>query len=237
MLTVNVKMTQFDIGLTDRLAKQAPFALAQAMNDAVYDGQDAVEDEIAASFDRPTRFTKKAFRVQRASKRDLTASILRKDMVAGRHYLEVQEEGGARPQTGLEKLLARRLNYGGIVQSVIPAKGARLTAAGNWSPGQRNQVLSAIKAQRDERTNTTKASKARKTGRSGYFVPRDGSKLSPGVYQRMARGKVKKILHITDRVATYQKRFHFYERVSIRVNRKLAGHFDRRLKHALATAR
>lgn len=237
MIKIEMDAAHIDRAMSDLVEKQMPFATALTLNDAAYDGLEEVESEIEEVFDQPTRFTKKAFFVQRASKRRLSALIERKTRAAGRHYLEVQQAGGVRPQTALEKLLVSRLKYDGPIQTVTPASGARLNKHGNWSPGQRNQVLSGIKAQRDARTNTTKASKKRQRKRAGYFVPRSGSKLSPGVYQRMARGKVKKILHITDASARYDKRFEFDERVERRVREVLPKHFERRLRQALATAR
>lgn len=237
MFTLKIDLGDFERGVSEAVTKQVPFALSQAINDAMYDGLEEVEDEIASVFDRPTRFTLKAFRVQRSSKRKLQASILRKDVVAGRHYLEVQEKGGTRGQTGLEKLMDARVAYDGVLRSVIPARGARLTQAGNWSPRQRNQVLSAIQAQRDTRSNTSAASRKRNSSRGAYFVPRSGSKLSPGVYQRMKRGKVKKIVHFSGKAPKYNRRFKFYERSLKRINQRLPAHFDRRLKAAMASSR
>lgn len=238
MFSITADFDRAERILSDLGRRQLPFAAAQALNDTGADVLDAIELEIATTFDRPTRFTKKAFRLHRASKTNLRAQVLRKDAVASRHYLEVQERGGVRPQTGLETLMASRLKYGGIVQSVIPAKGARLNAYGNWSPGQRNQVLSSIKSQRDPRTNTAKRNSRRARNKVGqYFVPREGSKLSPGVYQRMARNRVKKIVHITDSAARYRARFRFHERAERRARLVFEGHLVRRLRQAIATAK
>lgn len=237
MITIKVDTSEIERKLNDLGKKQMPFASALALNDTANDMNDAVKDEMKISFDRPTRWTMNAFFVKRATKSRLAAVLRRKDAVERRSYLETQVHGGVRPQTGLERLLSSRLKFAGIVQSAIPARGARLDKHGNWSGGQRNQVLSAIQAQRDKRSNTTAASKKRSPRRARYFVPRPGSKLSPGVYQAMARGKVKKVLNITDSGARYRKRFHFYEETERMARHVFAGHLSTRLLKALRTAR
>ena len=190
------------------------------------------------AFDSPTPWTLNAFFVQRASKRNLVARVRRKTPQRGRHYLETQSTGGARPQTGFEKLLSSRLKYGGIIRTVTPAKGARLNKYGNMSPGQRNQILSGVKAQRDSTANTTKESRQRNKRRAGYFVPRPGSKLSPGVYKRSPAGKkISKVLHFSDGSADYRKRFDFENSAQTVVRRKFSQNFARAMKRAIATAR
>jgi hypothetical protein len=225
--------------LSDIGRKQLPFAMAMALNDTAASALKDVQLEINRAFVRPTRWTKNAFYVRRASKKRLSATIERKTPQSGKHYLEVQVKGGRRPQTGLEKLLVSRLKYDGIVGAVTPAKGARLNSFGNWSPAQRNQALSAVKAQRDATANTTKRSAARNKSRKGYFVPRPGSKLSPGIYARTGRNgrNVTKIVNILDAMPRYSKRFRFYEVANRSARIVFVRHFSRRLKQAMATAK
>lgn len=224
--------------LSDLGRRQLPFAAMMAVNDTAKDVLQEVEREIETSFDNPTRFTRKAFFVRRANnKKNPVATVERKTPVAGKHYLVVQSRGGIRPQTGLEKLLANRLKYAGVIRTVAPASGARRNAYGNWSPGQRNQVLSAIKAQRDASSNTTSRSLKRQGGRNGYFVPREGSKLGAGVYQRMARGRVKKIVNFSDAAARYRQRFEFDDVALETAQSNFERHFFARLEKAIRTAK
>ena len=237
MIDIKADFDAADRMLSDIGRKHLPYAMAMAINDAASDALKVAQDEMRTAFDRPTRWTMNAFYVRRAWKSHLVATIVRKDAQRGRHYLEVQAKGGVRPQTALEKLVSSRVKYSGIIQTITPAKGARLNSNGNWSPGQRNQVLSAIKSQRDSAANTTKESRQRNKRRAGYFVPRDGSRLSPGVYQRMARGKVKKIVHFSPNAARYTAAFRFSAAVEAEGRRVIEKHFARRLKEAIATGR
>ncbi|QFT81173.1 hypothetical protein FIU89_11185 [Roseovarius sp. THAF27] len=223
MITLDVDTREIERRLGEIAVRQVPFAAALALNDTAKDGKDAVELEMKVSFDRPKPFTLNAFRVQRASKNRLQAMLLRKTMVAGRHYLEVQEAGGTRPQTGMERRLASKVKAGGV-RSVYPARGARRDKYGNWSRGQRNQVLAAIEGQGGK-------------GAGKFFVPRPGSGLAPGVYQRMARRKIKKVVHLSDRPATYGKTFRFYQRAERRMRMTLQENFEKRFEQALRTAR
>ncbi len=228
--------------LDDVQRRQLPYATSRALNATARDVFDDVRTEMERAFDRPTRWTMNAFYVWRSTKTDLTAAVRLKDTVAGRHYLPIEASGGLRPQTGVEKLLERKLAYAGIIQSVIPTKWARKDRYGNWSKGERNQVLSAIKAQRDSTANTTKRSRglARNRRRAMYFVPREGSKLSPGVWKRTSnskRAKVKKILSFTDRRASYQPRFRFREVATDTAIQRMPVHMARELENALRTRR
>lgn len=237
LFSISADFDAADRMLSDLGRRQLPFATAMALNDTVDDGLKAVEREIEHKFSNPTRWTKRAFYRRRATKTRLEATIRRKDAQRGRHYLEVQRKGGVRPQTGLEKLVSSRLKYAGNIRTVTPASGARLNAHGNWSPSQRNQVLSAIKSQRAGSASAATKSGGKGRKRAGYFVPRRGSKLSPGVYQRMARGKVKKIVHFSPDVARYQGGFEFHSVVARVARRKFQDHFVKRLKFAIQTAK
>jgi len=237
VLNISANIDDFERSLSDVARKQLPFAVALALNDTAADVRDDIQVQMKRVFDRPTRWTLNAFMIRRASKRKLSVRIERKSPVAGKHYLEVEQAGGVRPQTAVEKLVSSRLKYGGVVRTITPAKGARLNSYGNWSPGQRNQVLSAVQSQRDATANTTAASRKRAKGRAGYFVPRDGSKLSPGIYQRMARNRVKKVVHISDKPARYRAVFKFETATMASGRRNFPKHFAKRFKHAMATAK
>jgi len=244
MVTISFKADIDDLRrlLDDIHRRQLPYATSRALNATARDVFDAARAEMERAFDRPTRWTMNAFYVRRSTKTDLTASVRLKDKQVGRHYLPIEASGGLRPQTGLEKLLESRLAYSGIIQSVIPTKWARKDRYGNWSKGERNQVLSAIKAQRDSTANTTSRSRslARNRRRAMYFVPRDGSKLSPGVWKRTSnskRAKLKKILSFTDRRASYRPRFRFHEVAMDTARKQMPAHMARELENAIRTRR
>lgn len=222
--------------LTNLEQTQLPFAGAMALNDVAKDVMTHMRERMGLVFDRPTRFTLNAFRMERASKAKLEASVLLKDPVRGRHFLKVEEAGGVRPQTGLEKALSQRLAYDGLIQSVVPAAAARRDAYGNWSPGERNQVLSALGAQLDKAANTTERSRKRNKGRANYFVPKTG--LSPGVYRRDAPGAAPvKVLNFSESGATYTPRLNFERSAEILWRGRLPEYLARRLEQAVANAK
>lgn len=238
MILFQTNIRQFEAELSMRLRRQVPYAASRALNDTADEAMDAIRTHMQRQFDRPTRWTLNAFRVDRANKAKLSAVIELKDAQKRQHYLRVEARGGIRPMTGVEKLLERRLAYAGIIQTVTPASGARLDRFGNLSRGQRNQILSAIQAQRDSHANTTKRSRARNRRRTQYFVPREGSRLSPGVWARTSkRGSVRKVLHFSAAQASYRKRLFLHERVQRTARARFAAHFRRRMIEAAASAR
>lgn len=233
-LSINLDDAAFRRQLTNLEVTQLPFASAMALNDTAYDALKHIQDRMEVVFDRPTRWTKNAMMVWRASKTNLESQVKERPSVGPRHYLKVEEYGGSRPQTGVEKLLAANVAWSGYLAAAIPAAGAKLDSYGNWSPGERNQVLSALGAQRDKRTNQTEASKKRAKGRASYFVPKSGKS---GVYRRTSGGEVSKVLTFTSSAPHYTKRLGFYDGVEEVWSRVLPDHLDRRLAEAVAKAR
>ena len=230
----------FERGLSSVAKRQVPQATVWALNDTAIDVLAHMQDQMDRVFNMPTRFAKNAFMVWRATKQTLAAEVKERPSVAARHFLKVQERGGDRPQTGLERLLKTKLAYAGDIRAVVPASGARLNAFGNWSPGERNRVLSDIQAQGDSRANATAASKARRKTRTGYFVPRPGSKLSPGVWKRYGgkrNPRVKKILNFTTAMPTYRQRLGFYDGAEEVYRDRFPIHFSDAFKRAMETRR
>lgn len=238
MLTLTHNIQEIERALDEIAKSQVPQATAWALNDTAYDGLKALQEEMVKVFDRPVRFTLNAFMVWRADKRTLKAVVKERPDVGPRHYLKVQGTGGTRPSTGVEGLL--RARYGGDIVTAIPAGGAKRDAHGNWSPGERQQALSGIGAQRDARSNTTAASskRSRAKKRAEYFVPKPGSNLSPGIYRReRGSGDLEKVLTFSSKPATYSKRIDYHEVVQRKTREVYASHFDAALKKAIRTAK
>ncbi|RWR31378.1 hypothetical protein D2T31_04930 [Sinirhodobacter populi] len=214
--------------------RDARIAITWALNDTATEVLSHVQNNMEQVFDRPTRFTLNAFTVRGARPSSLEAIVQERPSVGSRHYLKVEEAGGARPQTGVERNLNGRLAYSGIIEAAVPAAGAKLDAYGNWSRGERNQVLSAVQAQNEASSNTTEASRKRNRKRAGYFVPRPGSKLSPGIWKRAANGDLSKVLHFTDAVPRYRPRLKFYEGAEEVYDRSFPRHLARTLAKMVA---
>ena len=232
---ISLDDTAFLRQLTNLEVVQLPFAGAMALNDTANDVLKHMQGRMDVVFDRPTRFTKNALHVWRASKTNLEAQVKERPSVGPRHYLKVQEFGGVRPQTGVEKLLSSRLAYDGVIAAIVPASGARLDAFGNWSSGERNQVLSALKAQRDVTANQTEASRKRKRNRASYFVPKAG--MPAGVYRRDGDGNVSKVLTFLTSAPSYSPRLGFYDEAASVWAARLPDHLRRRLDQAVASAK
>lgn len=231
----------FERRMTEIERSQLPQATVWALNDTAKDVLEHVQHQMDVVFDRPTRFTKSAFMVWRADKRTLMAEVKERPSVGSRHYLKIQERGGPRPQTGLEKMVASHLAYDGVIRAIIPTSAARKNAAGNWSPGERNQAISAIKAWREVgySANATEASvKRAKKKRAEYFVPKRGSRMSPGIWRRSGSKKspkVDKVAHFVDSAPVYEKRLGFYDGAEDVFNARFGDHFRRAFERAMAT--
>lgn len=213
----------------DRVEKsQVPFALSVAINETVK--QSVSEDiplEIDREFDHPTRWTKKAFRFERSSKRKLYAVVKRKTAQQGRHYLQVQSKGGSRPLTGTERHVRSKALAGQRVRTVAPTSSARLNAAGNWSPAQRKRALDGALSRGTGGGSSTK-----------FFIPARGSKLSQGVYERVGRKKkIRKLAHFSSNVSSYRARLNIRAPIKARVRLSFAANFRRSLRRALDSAK
>ena len=101
--------------------KQIPFAAAQAINNTLFDIMKAEKVQMPKKLDRPTPFTMKAFRINKAKKHQLIGDI---HITQQRwDYLKYQVEGGTR--TG---------NIG------VPTKNAKLNKYGNI-PNRRKGLI------------------------------------------------------------------------------------------------
>ena len=218
LLSVDVDIRKADRKLSKLERSQVPFAMSVALNAVAHDVVEDLEPEAQRVFDRPTRFTSKAFRFVRATKRTQSAVVLRKTAQSKRNYFEVQKRGGARRQTGME----RKLKGSAALRTLTPAGGARRTAAGNWSPAQRKRAL------------------ASRVGDGGaFFKVGRGSHLSPGIYERRGRKtkKLVKVAHLTDATPRYTKRLDLVGVAKRRVRRSFASEFRKSLSRAVATSR
>lgn len=237
-LSLTVETADF-LSRTEALAtRHLPQIEVWALNWTADDVLKAVQGRMRVAFDRPTRWTLGAFHVWRATKATRVAVVQERPSVGRRHYLKVQEAGGARPQTALEKLVAMKVVSSQILTAVIPASGARIDAYGNWSRGERNQALSEIRAQRDSAANATAVSiaRARRRGRASYFTPKNGG-LSPGIWKRTSAGTLSKVAHFVDRSPVYRPAFEFEGTAARAYRERLAPNLQRAFERALATAR
>lgn len=237
MIEMTLDERPFARQLTNLETHLLPEASAQALNFTAMDVLEHVQNNMKTRFDRPTRFTLNALMVWRARPSRLVAEVKERPSVGRRHYLKVQEQGGVRPMKGIERALSARLAYDGILAAVAPASGARLDGSGNWSSGERNQVLSQLGAQSDSAANQTDASAKRARGRRAtYFVPRNGG-LYPAVFKRSGpKAKPVPVLNLLETAPRYTPRLGFYDGAEEIWRTRLPEKLNRALAKAVARA-
>ena len=240
--------------LNNLINSQMPYATSLAINETLKTLETYNKALMQKAFDRPTRFTMNAFYVQYSNKRTLKGALRRKQMVAGKHYLEVQDSGGQRPLKAFEKNFTFRLPYRGIIHGVLPTENTPLDGNGNMTMAFVNKVSAQLQIMRDPASNTGYSSRTAKGRRSRavrYMVPDVDHPLAqagrggPGVYEvkpdpigkKRTGSRVKKVLNFAQAKPTYQKRTDF----DPKMRRAAANLMPRKmrigLRRALATAR
>jgi hypothetical protein len=230
--SVTMNTGPFTLAVQSLAGRDLRVAMCWALDDMATDIVEGVTHRMNVVFDKPTRFTQNAFHTVKAQVGKLEARVQQKSGASARHYLQIQEEGGYRPMTGLERRISSKLAYEGIIQSIIPADNARLDAHGNWSRGQVTQVMSDLGVQGDKWANSTAKSRKRAKDRGRYFVPKSG--LSPGIYHRDMSGKIGIVAAISQSEPFYQPRLGFYEEANRLFQVRMAEHLERTFKQMLA---
>jgi hypothetical protein len=146
---------------------QIPYATSRALNDAAKEAVKDLNTSTSTYFDRPTKFTQQGYTITGySSKTNLTATLNLRPIQA--RYLIPSIVGGVRPQRPSERKAPG-------VRAWSPGNSVKLNASGNMSKAQ---AVAALK------------------GGGNYFkVMEQRGSLRPGVYQRMAKGKIKNILN------------------------------------------
>lgn len=232
MVTLSIDSSDLMRGMTAAEKRQVPQAAVWALNDTAYEVLDHVRDRMGREFDRPTRFALNAFMVWRAKKSTLLAEVRERPSVSSKHFLKVEEVGGARPKTGLERMIGGQ-GHGGA--AAVPASGAKLNAFGNWSPAERKKAMTALRGEGD--SARAGSSGGRRRTRSGYFVAKRGGHLSPGVYRRKGKSDLVKVLHLTTAMPTYRPRLGFQDGAEEVFADRFPANFAEGFRRAMATAR
>ena len=236
--------------LSNLVATQMPMAISKALNDTARTMIKKNRQDMALTFNNAVPWTLNAFAastmkhgpIRAARKGDTYIYIRRKDDRAKRHYLEVQEDGGVRPRTGLESLIDANLATSRHVGTVTPTRNIKRSKTGAVSRGEVNKLLSALHLQRDKSTNSPIYGYSGKTKRStGYFVPAPTHPLSKGgrfgIYRRTSAGNAQKMLNISERRPNYKPKFRFADRMSAYGVSVFPKKLQKSLIHALQTAR
>ena len=140
----------------DKVQKQVPFAISQALNDVAFDSRKALRAQAIKKLDRPTKFTLDGFRVVKAKKTNLESVVYVEGKRVG--YMIWQIKGGVRQakNKGTGVPVNARLNkYGnipgrkkGLVKNSKQFIGTVKGVTGVWQKagGKRNPKLKLMTA-------------------------------------------------------------------------------------------
>jgi len=230
-LNFQANTKQIEARMANLALKQIPFATAKALTLTAKELVNQNERDTAQIFNSPTNWTVKAFRFIPAKKNNPRTFILRKDRPATtnvprskQNYLEDLQTGGGRKPKAFEGALSAKAKGANKFRYATPTRSSRLNKAGNISRNAIDKILA-------------------ETGVSGskLFIPRSDSGLAlkggDGVFQRMARGKVKKLLHLTNATPNYRKTFNFYGRMQKYGRSKFPKIFQREFRAAILSSK
>lgn len=220
-----------------QFGKQIPFSLAQAVTDLAYSTRDKWHAEAAKRFESPVALTKKfAYVYKTADKKNLRAIVGAKDFIAKgtapNKYLMPQVYGGPRYSKRSENAL-KAMGLMNPTDYMIPSKAIR-DGHGNIRKGLMTKILSDLRAFNmagaDMNRNASKAAK--------YFVVKDQTgSLKPGVYEKMSKGKIRRVLIFINKVPQYTVKFPMYDIAHHHIRKNFATTFSTRFLKNIGVTR
>lgn len=209
MLSVRVKAGPA-LAFTQAAKKQVRFATAVAITRTLFDARKAATGRLEKDIDRPTPFTLRAYRVDKATKATLTGRLYAQPIQA--RYLQFQVFGGVRTPRGSALTIPPIKDLGDGVKldryGNLPrrSRARALLARPDTFSGKINGVAGIW-----QRPKKTKSGKARK-----------GQRL--------------RLLLAYSSKASYRKRLRFYEPAVETTDRHFRRHFDAAYRSALSSA-
>ena len=232
---IDIKVSIDTSGVQRMLAnaeKQLRYAAARGLTATAYDARTALQREMAARLDRPTKWTLGGSRVEKATRDNLVATLaMREGQFQPADQLRQQFAGGGRAPKRFEVALQRAgLIAGG--ERIVPGRAAQLDAYGNVRRGQLTQILQAIGAAKAKVGKTTK----RKTAARQVIFWSDG-KAGPEKGAWLKKGKTLMSLLLVVSSTQYRQRIALRPLVERVVAERLQKNFDSALAEALRTAK
>ena len=191
--------------------------VVRTLNTAAKDAPAAIKKEMKSVFSNPTPYTLNSIQVTYAKTNKLFSAIAINEYggkgTAQDDYLRPQVKGGPRQRKRSEKILMT-LQAGGKNLFLTPGPGARLNQYGNIPASKYVEVLSYFKSfnMAGYTMNRSKASTKKKAIANKFMMVVEGDSktahLSPGIYERTARGR-QKIFNFSKQ-PVYKPRFDFY---------------------------
>ena len=233
---IDIKVSIDTSGVQRMLAnaeKQLRYAAARGLTATAYDARTALQKEMAARLDRPTRWTLGGSRVEKATRDNLVAVLaMREGQFQPADQLRQQFAGGGRAPKRFEVALQRAgLIAGG--ERIVPGRAAQLDVYGNVRRGQLTQILQAIGAAKAKAP--TKQKRTSRSARSEIFWS-DG-KAGPEKGAWLKKGKTLMSLLLVVSSTQYRQRLALRPLVERVVAERLQRNFDTALAEALRTAR
>jgi hypothetical protein len=238
----NSNSAEINRKMSNLIGSQMPFAVKKSLNDTARTLLAKNKQDMKLTFDNPVPFTLNAFFIKFAKKYENTVTIRRKDVQAGKHYLEVQGDGGARPRKAIENKFKHTVAFAGPLEYMTPTKNAPRLKNGNVGMGFVNKVLSQVQSQTDaaKRMNEQRP-RTRKSKAKQYFFPSINHPLGQGkragIYERTSAGNARKVFNFLPYAPTYRPRFHFHDNMNKYAKQVFPKKFRNAMRHAMATAK
>ena len=220
-LTIDQDLKRFDRFLNNN-RKQLPFATSLALNDTGFDMRKSFNNATKSAFDKPTKFTQKAFLTTKSKKTNLVVHVFAKDIEGGdaARYIRFGVQGGARPPKGFEKFFEGLPNDRSLGMNVyfMPTREMKRDSFGNIS-----------------RANLKKVSASVTAGTSFIGTPKGGNRPA-GIYERKKGTLIAKFITTTSK-PRYDARLNLQQIGDKVVQRRFDQHFNKAMTKAIATAK
>lgn len=205
---------------------QMPYAISSALNSTAFAVQKFEKQRIPTVFDRPTPLVQGAFRVEKATKQELTAKVYVDPKRA--IILKTHEEGGRRGDQKLERYL-RGKAWLATGWRAIATDNVKRNSYGNPSQAEINKIIAGLPG-----ISGIKGDKRRH-----FVIPQQRGPLSPGIYRTLSKSQgaaIVKLYHFVT-TAQYRARLGFAESARDEVTRLLPGLMIAAIERAIRTAR
>jgi hypothetical protein len=228
VITLDVRgLPEIQRMLRNLAQEQLPYAISTAINNTAFAVQRNEKSRMKSIFDRPTPLIQGAFRVEKATKQNLTAKVFvdpKREPI-----LRTHETGGKRGDQAMERYLKSKgwLSNG---WRAVPTDKMPLTAYGNPKASEVKKIIAGLPV-----IGGIKADARR------YFVIPHGSRstLSPGIYRTLSKSKgaaIIKLYHFVSN-AQYRARLDFETQARAEAERLLPGEMAKAIERAIRTAR
>jgi hypothetical protein len=240
-ITAEMDTRGFESALSDVATNQLPFATSLALNRVGQKAKLAISSAMKSDFDRPTPYTLNSPMLIPSTKRNLVCEVKLKDLASKlppSKYLAPEVVAGVRTAKSTElQLRSRGWLPGGMFY--VPGAGAKLDQYGNMSAGLLTQVMSALKAQRQDTYFAKRAArrsvKATNSDSTIFVGKPAGGRFPLGVYQRTSAGGLKPLMIFVQQ-AHYQARLPFYSVIQNVYEVSFQDEFANAMQSAIATA-